>query len=488
MAIRQHKKGFTQTDYIIAVSMFIITFGLAVLYMTNYLNGLRDTSKLTGITNNALSLTLLADVNETPTGWPELPVNSSVALLMHFSGNATAVADSSANGNNGTTNGGVLYNLSGKFGSSYAFDSIDDYINISDGTGSSFDITNSLTLEAWVWSINSTQTQMIISKDSGAAGGYFLALSRNRMYFAFYNSTTLFENLGDITIPTNAFTHVAATYNGTHSRTYVNGTLDVTNTTSGQTINVNNDEVQIGARAKSPRNFFNGSIDEAAVYSVALSAADILNHSVPERRLEKIGLKSKVYRFVIRVNNSFSFWYNQSASHGTLTNEIVSVNLANILKTYNINSVTVYDSSNNTVTYQQSGNNISFVVSSIAANATSWYTVYVDDDGIFANVSKTVTGTDNMSETVVPPEEIFVLDNLKLQNLNASNYTYVKNATGIENFRIRLYDTNTTSNYIVFGDTVPRRGDVVALQRYFIYQNSTGGIRPGRLTIQTWSG
>ncbi len=479
------KKGFAQTDYIVAIGIFIVVFGLVIIYLNNYLTNLRETTKLTSITDNAISLLSIADFNETPAGWPEIQPNASTILLMHFSGNSSAVQDSTPLGNNGTANSGVLYNISGKFGSAYTSDSVDDYINISDGTGSSFDIAGGITLEAWARPINSTQTQMIISKD-GTGGAYFLAINGSNAYFAFYNGSTLYENTGSIAIPTSVFSHIAATYNGTHSVTYVNGTPDFTNTTTGQTININNDEVQIGARSKSPRNFFNGTIDEAAVYNVTLSAGDILNHSQPERRLDRIGLKSRAYRFIIKINNSKSFWYNQSASHAALASEIVSVNLANVLPAYNINSITVYNPGNNTVTYQQSGSNISFAVPSISANETQWYTVYVDDDGIFANVSKAVTGTDNMSETVLPAEEIFVLDNLKLQNLNASDYTRVKNATGLGNFRIRLYDTNTTSNYIVFGDTVPRRGDVVALNRYFLYQNSTGGVRPGRLTIQTW--
>ncbi len=479
------QKGFTQTDYIIAIGIFIVIFGLVVLYVTNYLANLRETAKFTATTNNAFSLLSIADFNETPTGWPELKANSSTALLMHFSENSSAAMDYSANGNNGSIVNGTIFNMTGKFGSALTFDSIDDFVNITDGTSSSFDISNGITLEAWVRPINSTQTQMIISKDT-SSGSYFLALSGNRAYFAFYNGSTLYENLGSLTVQNSTFTHVAATYNGTHSMTYVNGTLDVTNTTTGQTMNINNEEVQIGARGRAPRNFFNGSIDEIAVYNVTLSAADILNHSAYERRLDKIGLKSRAYRFLVKVNNSKAYWYNQSASHATLTNEIVSVNLNNILTQYNINSTTIYDSSNNTVSYRIDGTNVSFAVSSIGANATQWYMIYADDDGIFANLSKAITGTDNMSETVIGPEEISVLDNLKLAALNASSYNLTRNATGFANFRIRLYDINSTSNYIQIGDAPPRRGDIVALQRYFIYQNSTGGIRPGRITVQTW--
>ncbi|GEM_PF-6344254 len=484
--VRRKKKGFTQTDYIIAIGIFIVIFGLVVVYVTNYLANLRETAKFTSITDNAFSLLSVADFNETPTGWPELKVNSSTVLLMHFSENATIARDYSATGNNGSVVNGTTFNMSGKFGSALTFDSIDDFVNISDGTSSSFDIASGITLEAWVRPINSTQTQMIISKDSSSAGGYLLALSGNRIYFGFYNATTLYENVGSLAIQNNTFTHVAATYNGTHSRTYVNGTLDVTNTTTGQGMNINNDEVQIGARAKSPRNFFNGTIDEAAIYNVTLSAADILNHSAYERRLDKIGFRSRAYRFIVKVNNSKAVWYNQSANHSTLTNEIVSVNLNNMFSNYNINSTTVYNSDNNTVSYQISGTNISFVVASLAQNATQWYMIYVDDDGIFANLSRSITGTDNMSETIIAPEEISVLDNQKIVAMNASSYNLTKNATGFTNFRIRLYDLNSTSNYIQLGDAPPRRGDIVALQRYFLYQNSTGGVRPGRLTIQTW--
>jgi hypothetical protein len=73
-----------------------------------------------------------------------------------------------------------------------------------------------------------------------------------------------------------------------------------------------------------------------------------------------------------------------------------------------------------------------------------------------------------------------------MKNLNSSNYSAAKQALGIENFRIRVFDTNSSSYAFEFGDEVPRRGDVVAFQRYFLFQNSTGEIREARLTALTW--
>ena len=488
------KKGFTQTDYIIAIGIFIVIFGLVVLYVTNYLANLRGTAKLTGTTDNAFSLLSIADFNETPTGWPEIKVNSSTALLMHFSENSTAsggAKDLTPNGNNGTAIGGAAYNLSGKFGSAWTFDGVDDVINGSNSASINF--TGSFSVSAWVFPRNSAAFGGFASKHNTTSGQYSWWIGTTssgnvRFLISGTGSDQIFRT-GSVALPNNTWHHVAGVYDAAAQtlRIFINGTEDAGTLTGTvpSSIAFNDKPFMIG-RIGEGGSYFNGSIDEVAIYNVSLSAADILNHSQYERRLDKIGLKSMAYRFIVKVNNSKALWYNQSANHSTLTNEIVSVNLNNAFSSYNINSTVVYNPDNNTVSYRIDGTNISFVVASLAENATQWYRIYVDDDGIFANLSKPITGTDNMSETIIAPEEIYVLDNQKLAALNASSYNLTKNATGFASFRIRLYDLNSTSNYIQVGDEPPRRGDIVALQRYFLYQNSTGGVRPGRLTIQTW--
>ena len=70
-------------------------------------------------------------------------------------------------------------------------------------------------------------------------------------------------------VPLNAWTHVAATYNGSTMRLYVNGALDTGMAVTGS-INANK-PLRIG-RGSEP---FKGMIDEVTVYSRALTEAEV---------------------------------------------------------------------------------------------------------------------------------------------------------------------------------------------------------------------
>ena len=124
------RKGFTHTDYIVAIAIFIFMFGIAVYFMNSYLSGLDEDAGVTAATNNALLLLSVADFGE-PESWPELDAGSNTVLLLHFSENTTAAGGvtDSANGRNGTVNGDPYYNISGRFGSSFMFNG-DDYISL----------------------------------------------------------------------------------------------------------------------------------------------------------------------------------------------------------------------------------------------------------------------------------------------------------------------------------------------------------------------
>ncbi|MFC1691007.1 LamG-like jellyroll fold domain-containing protein [Nanoarchaeota archaeon] len=71
--------------------------------------------------------------------------------------------------------------------------------------------------------------------------------------------------------------HLAATYNGSEMRLYVDGKLNATSTSYSGNLPTNSDPVWIG-RHFDPRNltgFFNGTLDEVQIYPIALSAEQI---------------------------------------------------------------------------------------------------------------------------------------------------------------------------------------------------------------------
>jgi hypothetical protein len=75
----------------------------------------------------------------------------------------------------------------------------------------------------------------------------------------------------------NAWAHLAATYDGSSLRLYVNGTLVRTLALPGQ-LAVTAGPLRIGGNSPSipfGGQFFKGSIDEIRIYNRPLSAADI---------------------------------------------------------------------------------------------------------------------------------------------------------------------------------------------------------------------
>lgn len=200
---------------------------------------------------------------------------------------------------------------------------------------------------------------------------------------------------------------------------------------------------------------------------------------------ERIGLKTKSYKFFIKINNSQNFYINQSQSPVNLTNELVNFSFSDIgFGGIDINSVSVMDDNNTFVPYEISGSEIRFSVP-INTSQARWYTIYFDDDSNFTSQSIPIAATNNITETVFPAERIDTVQYRQLRQLNISNYSLTRNIF-LHDFHLKLTDLSTSEIQLDYGAEIPRRGDVVALQRYVIYQNSTAHVNEGRLVVQTW--
>jgi hypothetical protein len=80
------------------------------------------------------------------------------------------------------------------------------------------------------------------------------------------------------TVPTNTWTHVASTYNGSTLTVWINGKRDGSLTVSGQTC-ANDEPLAVGAKNAPTKGlleaFWDGQLDDVRVYSRALGAAGI---------------------------------------------------------------------------------------------------------------------------------------------------------------------------------------------------------------------
>ncbi|HIG97702.1 MAG TPA: LamG domain-containing protein [Candidatus Aenigmarchaeota archaeon] len=475
---RLTRKGIMQIDYIVAVGMFIIVFALVLQYVSNYFSTVGDSTNIRVITAQATGLLSVVERGYYPDNWPQQTANDSV-LLMHLD---NSTLDATRYGNNGTISGAnCSAAVLGRMDSGCEFDGIDDYIEVA--ASGSLSVRKDVTLEAWVYPLAGFTGDYRAIIYAGADGNSYNLLTNtgDGNLRAWFGGNALNSNTS---LQAGTWSHVAATFDNTTIKLYINGILDNSSSASGSI--VTGRPVTIGSVNAHNNYFFNGTIDEVVVWNRTLSADEVYNHWAYENLLDRIGLMTKAYRFYVILNNTQVFLKNQSEHPIHYDNELIKVNYTDLGIGADVPSTFVIDENNAPAAYNINGNTVTFVTD-INPNGDKTFTVYFDDDSNFAEQSSTITGNDNLSETWTPPQAISVVQYRKLLFLNNSNYTRVKNATQLpRDFNIKLVDTGTSATILNFGPSAPPAGNVVSFRRFVLYQNSTGAMRRGRVTIQTW--
>jgi hypothetical protein len=185
-------------------------------------------------------------------------------------------ANDSADGNNGVLQGGATF-APGEVGQAFSFNGTNASIQVADAPNLRF--TNAMTVEAWIFPNRwGGHTREIVSKWEGGSeqrsydcnltvdGRFNCGISPDGTSSATGVSSTN-------TIPTNAWSHVAAVYDGVSLSLYVNGQFDsavalATGIFAGTAPLVIGSTLVSGA-------FFDGLIDEPTVYNRALTASEI---------------------------------------------------------------------------------------------------------------------------------------------------------------------------------------------------------------------
>jgi hypothetical protein len=190
-------------------------------------------------------------------------------------------ADSGSGGNDGTMQGTYVAQQSGAI----AFDSDTSLdLNGSSGRvliGDFHDFVNRapFTVEAWARSDSFAAAQHIMFKRDvsntdgwifGFSAGAQLRITRRHGG----SSTSQFESG---TSSTGTWYHCVATYDGTDLLLYKNNTVYGPTTSTGNIEDIS-DNLHIGCNSGVSGGFFNGKLDEVAVYNTALSATRIAAH------------------------------------------------------------------------------------------------------------------------------------------------------------------------------------------------------------------
>ena len=183
--------------------------------------------------------------------------------------------DASGNGNNGSTVGSTSYGA-GQISSALLLASSSSRLQVPDND--SLDITGPITIAAWIRP-TTVGTQYVISKNvKSSTDGFELSLSNGGRVFVRFNEDSSGDALrvdSSSKYPTNGSTwmHVAATYDGSTIRLYINGQLEGSKNASFQ-IGTNDLPLSIGSGDGGYRGM-KGAIDDVRIYAKALSAQEI---------------------------------------------------------------------------------------------------------------------------------------------------------------------------------------------------------------------
>ncbi len=203
-----------------------------------------------------------------------------------FNATHTAVIqDLSDKGNNGTLytgEGDISKSGNGLFGNALILDGNNDYIIFRDILD--FNISTSITLEAWVYPTVSTLTysRPILGKyytvgnrayQLNVDEGYSTFLGQGTFQFWVSSDGSTRDHVEAIGIP-YTWQQVVGIYNGSELFLYVNGELKDSKTTTIPYIYLTPIPLKVGSNQNANR-FFNGLIEEVAIWNRALSESEI---------------------------------------------------------------------------------------------------------------------------------------------------------------------------------------------------------------------
>ena len=193
--------------------------------------------------------------------------SADVVLVMHFDeGSGTIVKDESGHGNDGTIYGASW--TTGVSGKALSFDGMDDYVDIGN-----IGITDNWTVSFWAKSDSVSKVVYYTIGTGGTdkgigMGGTYHTISND--FYVFEGSTVLH---GGPSVITGTWYYVTIIKNGLNYEIYVNGN----SATSGNLRDIDITDLNIGRRSDD-FFYFDGIIDEVAIYSRALTPEEIKAH------------------------------------------------------------------------------------------------------------------------------------------------------------------------------------------------------------------
>lgn len=229
---------------------------------------------------------------------PEAVEASTVGLWLFDEGSGDYAYDSSGYGNTGALVNGPTWtadhpspNASFNYGGNYAlsFDGINDYVEANCSSGSSLNLTDAVTIEAWVNSSQAGYYDYIIAKYyNGSMASYALDTDSSNARFYVTTGGSFHEVTSNYNLWDGNWHHIAGSYDkdagANNIKLYIDGGLVTSGTTSGQMNIADNMNLYIGSYGTGTSFNFPGKIDEVRVSNAALGSSQLGYHGslVPE--------------------------------------------------------------------------------------------------------------------------------------------------------------------------------------------------------------
>ena len=211
------------------------------------------------------------------TGVTPVTPTGLVAAYGFEEASGTQVIDASGNANHGTISGASRVSTT-QFGKALKFNGTSNWVTVNDSA--SIDLTTGMTVEAWVYpTVSLSNWATVLMKEQPGFATYWLYANddTNRPANVVSVGGTFRQLSAGPHLPTKTWTHLAATYDGSTQKLYVNGELAGSRPQAG-TMAVSNGKLRIGGNSIWGE-YFTGQIDEVRIYNRALTQAEILADS-----------------------------------------------------------------------------------------------------------------------------------------------------------------------------------------------------------------
>jgi hypothetical protein len=202
---------------------------------------------------------------------PPLPAGL-VAGYAFEEGSGTTVADAAGRGHAGTVTGATWVG-DGKYGGALSFDGVNDWVTVADAND--LDLATTMTLAAWVRpaALANRWRTVIFKEGSPLAYALYAHDGGTAPAAELQVSGSLRTARGTAPVPLNAWSHVAATFDGAALRLYVDGVLVRTLAAAGS-LPATTGVLRLGGNSIW-NEWFQGLIDEVQVYDRALAEEEI---------------------------------------------------------------------------------------------------------------------------------------------------------------------------------------------------------------------